>query len=336
MFAPINRFISWLGPSRAWAIFGLLASTGLVSLMLNAAQPRPAWATLAQSISFLIFFFGAVIIVLSRFNGGERRQMILLIGPAATALGLGFLFPQVAGGAIVVAGGWLVIAPIAFRSRVRREYQMAIKLMRKNDYDAALAVMNDLIKAEPNEADHYRFRAELQRLLGRVKRAIADYEKVAEIRPGDGVGFNGLAEVHLQAGDLKKALHYGQQALAKAPNQWTTLYNLAMIEDRLGLWAEARTHSQSALGKKISVSRHRLLAKLWLLRAAINLEAEAEALSAWQSLGKEKAGLREWQKIFAEDQSGVLKEVLDADVAMAEKLLAADQNLETLITLLKR
>lgn len=331
-YRAIGRFIYWLGPARAWGLFGLLAITGLTSLVLNAVEPRTQAVTLIQSGMAVAFLIGAVIIVVTRFTGQERRQIALLIGPAVGALAIGLLFPQLFPAAAVIAAGWLIIAPITARSRVRREYQAAIKAMRRGAYDEALSVMTDLIKAEPKQADHYRFRAEVYRLAGKPKRAKADFEKVVALTPESGVGYNALAELYLQLGEYNTALEYGKQALEREKAHWVAAYNLGMIEDRLGKWAEAAEHLKRALDAGIADSRHRLLAHLWIARAQFALGRQDEAQTALEAMKREKRGLREWKVIFASEQAEVLREVLLADVDLAEKLVAGEVKLDALAT----
>jgi Tfp pilus assembly protein PilF len=326
----IQRFIYWLGPARAWTLFALLAFTGLVSLILNAVQPRTQTITLVQSLLAIAFLIGAVVVVVTRFTGQERTQIGLLIGPAAGALAIGVLFPQIFPAAAAIGAGWLVIAPITARSRIRREYQAAIKAMRKNDYNTAIKVMNDLIKAEPKQADHYRFRAEVYRLAGKPKRAKTDFEKVVSLTPESGVGYNALAELHLQTGEYDEALNFGQKALELEPRHWVAAYNLGMIEDRMGRWADAIEHLRRALDAGMSDSRHRLLAYLWIARAQVALGKIDEAQTALEGMKREKRGMREWKTIFESDQADVLRDVLLADVELAEKLVEDMVDLDAL------
>jgi len=343
----ILRFVTWLGPARARALFTLLALTGLGSLVLNAvgtptpaAPPnppvmvRPDWVAPVQTGLALAFLIGAVIILISRFTGIERRQFAILLGPAVGALSIGILFPVVFLPALVAAAAWLIIAPLTSRSRIRREYQDAIKAMRSQNYEAAVEVMNRLIKEEPKQADHYRFRAEIYRLSGQVKRARADYEKVVALTPESGVGYNGLAEVYLQAGEYDHALDYGRQALQLEPNQWVPAYNLGMIEDRMGLWANAIEHLRLSLSSGIPDSRHRLLAHLWIARAEVGQGRMDGAKKALAAMRKERTGLNEWKTIFEAKEAAVLRDVLSADVQTAARLIESEGSESELKTLL--
>lgn len=320
-----GRFIAWLGVGRARFIFGLLAITGLLSLMLNAIEPPEAWIPTAQTALAALFLVGAAAAVITRFDGLERRQILILIAPALGALILGLFVPQWFAALAVIAVGWIAVALIAGRAGVRREYQRAIKHMRKGQYEPAIAILSDLIKAEPQQAEHRRFRADLYRLAGNLRKAKADYEKVAALMPQSGVGYNGLAEVYLQEGNYERAFEYGLKAHALEPNHWVTAYNLGMIADRMGKWTEAIAYLKRALAAKMPDSRHRLLSYLWLLRAYSFTGEEAGAREALAALRSEKRGLREWQIIFESEQAAILRRVLGEDVALAQELAECDQ-----------
>ncbi len=216
------------------------------------------------------------------------------------------------------------------RGRVRREYQVAIRHMRKGEYDQAIDQMSDLIKAEPDDVEHRRFRAELYRLTGKIKRARTDYEKVIELMPDSGVGYNGLAEVYLQDREFETALGYARQALEREPDDWIAPYNLGMIEDRLKQWPDAITHLQRALKVGVPDSRHRLLIRLWMARAYYRQGNTAEAEMELQTMKRERTGLQEWRTIFESDEAAVLRGVLLDDVQLAERLAEGDATLDAL------
>ena len=317
----IQKTITWLGPGRAQAFFLLLAITGLISLILNAITPTQYWVRPVQSFMVIAFLIGAAFIVLSRFPAQDRRQLRIAVTPAILAVSLGVLFPTYMPLFAPAGIGWLFIALILIRGRVRQEYQQAIKHMRNNEYDEAIKVMSDLIKKEPENADHRRFRAELFRLSGKLKRARSDYEKVIELTPDSGVGYNGLAEVYLQDSEFETALGYARQALDHEPDHWVAPYNLGMIEDRLNMADGALTHLQQALKIGIPDSRHRLLTHLWLARAYYREGKTPEVAAEVQQMKRENAGLQEWQTIFESEAAAVLRNVLEEDVRLAGQLV---------------
>jgi tetratricopeptide (TPR) repeat protein len=312
--------------------FLLLAFTGLASLILNAVGQGNSWVRLIQSVLLIVFLVGAAFIVISRFPPDERKQLRLALTPSLLAVALGLLFPQYLLFFALAGIGWLFIALMIVRGRVRQEYQTAIKHMRNNEFDDAIKVISDLIKRESENADHRRFRAELFRLSGKVKRARADYEKVIELSPDSGVGYNGLAEVYLQDGEFEPALGYAQKALEREPDHWVAPYNLGMIEDRLNMSKEAVEHLQQALKVGVPDSRHRLLTHLWMARAYQREGKDADVTSEIDQMKKEKSGLEEWQTIFENEAAAVLRTVLESDVQLAKRLVNGEAAADVLAT----
>ena len=316
----IRRFIDWLGPQRAQALFLVIGVTGALSLILQAVGTETPWVIPVQNVLLVIALVGLVGIPVSRFGPLERRTLIIAIGPLIAAVPLGMLMPEFFLWFLGAGIGWAIVSWVMFRRNIRREYQQAIKHLRRSEYDEAIQIMNGLIHAEPVQSAHHRFRADLYRLKGDIPRAIKDYKRIVALEPDSGVGYNGLAEVYLQQGDYDQALTYAHQAYAAEPDQWVMPYNLGMIEDRLSLSAEAAQHLEEALRAGRPDTRHQVLIRLWLARAYARLDRLPEAEAACEELRHLKGGLREWEAIFASEQSAALRAVLADDLALARQI----------------
>ena len=111
---------------------------------------------------------GAAYLIMSRLPAEERKRWLGIIIPAVLAMLLGWIvFPQIAGLFVGAAAGWIVAGIFLFNSfGAPQNYKRAIKAMRKQEYDVAVEAMTELIKEEPDQPEHYRFRAELFRLVG--------------------------------------------------------------------------------------------------------------------------------------------------------------------------
>ena len=316
-----DRFTLFLGPARLRSLFVVIAGTGLLSLVLNAFDGE--WVTPAQSLLLLLALVGAAIIIFGRLDAEERGHWLGILAPSFGALLLAVtVLPQFALPLVGAAVGWVVAGMFFFRSRGPMEYQQAVKHLRKSEYAEAVKAMDILIKQEPRKPDHYRFRAELLRLWGKLDKAKKDYQRMTELDPNSAVGFNGLAEVYLQAGQFDEAREAGQRAAALAPGEWVALYNLGMIEDRLERSQEAVEHLQKALALKVPDARHRLLIYLYLARANARLGNREAAHEAAAHIRKLNHALEEWQKILASEQAESLRSVLGDDVAAAGELVA--------------
>jgi tetratricopeptide (TPR) repeat protein len=317
----IKRLTLFLGPARMQALFFLLAGTGLASLILNAFVKDNDSIRAIQSLLVLVFAVGGIIIVGGKFEPEERGRLGAIILPAigAVILGLlvlpGYLLPLMG-----AAAGWVIAGVFLFRPKTRMEYQAAVKHLRKNEYAEAVKVMDGVIKDEPGNVQHYRFRAELLRLWGKLDRARRDYQQMAKLEPESAIGYNGLAEVYLQEGDFPAALDAANKAYSLAPDEWVAAYNLGMIEDRLLQSDRVIEHLRKALDLNVPDARHRLLIHLYLARAYSRKGDIPAAQAEIQAMKKQGNGLKEWEMILDSDQAATLREVLGADVETARKV----------------
>jgi tetratricopeptide (TPR) repeat protein len=323
-------FAYFLGAARLRALFIVIAGTGFLSLMLNAVKGQE-WVIPVQSALFLIAVVGAAVIIVGKLEREDRQRWIALLVPAVGAIILAvFFLPHLALVLVGGAVGWIVAGLIVFRGRSPIEYQKAIRHLRRSEYEQAVKIMDGVIKDEPNQPNHYRFRAELLRLWGKLDRARRDYVKMTELDPQSAVAFNGLAEVDLQAGRFDEALDAANAAAALAPDEWVALYNLGMIEDRLARSNDAVTHLARALELGVRDARHRLLIHLYLARAHARLGDTASAQAAVIALRKDKGGLNEWSTILVSDQAETLRAVIGADVETAGQLIAGKLDVSAL------
>ncbi|MFW5771769.1 MAG: tetratricopeptide repeat protein [Phototrophicaceae bacterium] len=321
----------FLGPGRLRALFFLLAATGLANLVLNGFASEADWVRPAQSALVIVWLVGSLLIVGSAMPPFERGRWASILAPALGAVLLGvFLLPDRLTLMLGLAVGWVVAGALIFKPRGPMEYQQAVRHMRKNRYKEAVEVMNKLVKAEPKNPNHLRFRAELLRLWGQTGQARRDYKKMIEIAPESAVAYNGLAEVELQVGNYTEARRAALKAYELAPDEWVAVYNLGMIEDRLGESAAAVEHLNQALAAKVPDARHRLLIYLYLARAYArqgDLEAAQRAASGVKKHG---GGLNEWQVILQSNQAQTLRDVLADDIETARALAYDEISVEAL------
>jgi predicted Zn-dependent protease/predicted membrane protein len=318
----IEHLNAFLGPARIRALILLLALTGLFSLILRAFDSPEADTSAAQSVTLIVFLVGAVLIVGSALDREGRIRWLSILAPALGAIVLGLtVLPQFMLALSGAAVGWIIAGAIIFRPRVPREFQQAVKHLRKGEYSDAVESMNAAIKDDPDNEDYYRFRAEVFRLWGKLDRARKDYEKMIELAPDEPVAWNGLAEVHLQSGRYAEAQQAGLRAYELAPNEWVAAYNLGMIEDRLNQPQNVIEHLQVALKQRVPDARHRLLIHLYLARAYHRTGDQDAAKAEIEALRREHAGLEEWQKLLVHEQAAALRAVLADDVQLAQDLV---------------
>lgn len=321
-----TQFQVFLGPERLRVLAALFIITGVLSAILGLVQAE--WVIAAQTALLLIFLIGTAVIIIGRMEGDARYRWGATFAPAILAIAIGLLIvPQYLPVAIGAAAGWIIAGVFIFgRSRAPMQYKDAVKAMRKQDYASAVKSMTEIIKLEPKEPNHYRFRAELFRLWGKLDKAEDDYTKITQLAMDSdqpemfAVGMNGIAEIEVQRGHYKDALPPAQKALEMAPNQWVAAYNLGMIQDRLKDSAGAIENLQKALAIKVPDVRHRLLVYLYLARAYSRQGDMAQAEAMVSELRRQRAGLEEWEVILKSDQAQVLRDVMAADIQTARQL----------------
>jgi len=324
----ISRFRLFLGPERFTQLLVLLGTTGIASIVFSFIGGEAS--TTAQTFLAAFFILGAVWIIAGRVDADTRNRWLAVVAPALGLVILGILFvPDQIALLLGAAFGWTLVGMVIFgRTQMPMQYRLAIKAMRKNNYDEAVEAMDDLIKIEADVPNHYRFRAELLRLWGKLGRARRDYERMAELAPDSAVAYNGLAEVDLQAGKFEPALVSAQKASELAPDEWVAHYNLGMIQDRLNQSEPALESLQNALKTDVPDSRHRLLIHFYRLRAHLRLQDADTAQAVFDEMDNEKGGLKEWKLIMEDEQAATLRAVLESDVKDIEALMNNDITLE--------
>jgi tetratricopeptide (TPR) repeat protein len=302
-------------------VVGLLVVAIVVSVILQVAFVGESWLITAQIAVVWVGVVGVVLVLDSRMSGEGRRRLWLVQGPGLALLGTGILIPDLA---LILGGaglGWIVAAQFVLRGQVRMEYQNAIRHLREGEYDEAAAIMDSLIAAEPDDPNHYRFRAELYRLAGRPALAMADYERVIELSPDTAQGYAGLSEVYAQQGAFEAAQRYALEAYERQPRQWLNVYNLGLIADRLEDPAQAVTYCEQVLSLGVPHSRYRLLTRLWLARNHYRQGQLDAARQQVELMRKQAPGLKDWQIILASEHAAPLRGLLEPDIALAQDLI---------------
>ncbi|MCB9452073.1 MAG: tetratricopeptide repeat protein [Anaerolineaceae bacterium] len=327
----IKRIQFFLGPTWSRIFVVWLALTGFISLVLNVIVNDYDWVRPVQSLLVVAFVVGAAAIFAWRMQPEERGRWAGILTPAIGAILLGiFIVPQ--WGLLLVGGalGWIATAIFLSRSRMPQEYREAVKHLRKNRYEEAVKIMDKVIKTQPANPNHYRFRAEILRVWGKLDRARRDYVKMTQIDPESALAFNGLAEVCLQARNYPAALEAAQQAHSLAPDDWVTYYNLGMIEDRLGESAQVVEHLEHALTLKIRDERHRALIHFYLARAYSRLGETKAAQKQFDLLKHQQNGLDEWDKLLKSEQADTLRAALGTDIETAQQVASGQLDLAAL------
>jgi tetratricopeptide (TPR) repeat protein len=322
----IDVLTNFLNSPRGRLIIGLFIATGLVSVILGFAGGEAAWVPVVQTVLLLVFLLGAAL----AFAPPEQRlRIVAMAAPAIGALVLGLtVLSQYFLVTVGAAAGWLVAGAFLFRQQDNPEVMQAIRHMRKGRYTEALASMDEAIKRDKDNPEHYRLRGMIFRLDERLDRAKRDYENMLKFAPEGNAGdalraeaYDGLAEVHLQAGRYKEADEAALKAHNLFPENWVPLYNLCMINDRLDRPQKTIEYGEKALELRIPDQRQRVLAYLYLARGYARLGDADNAGEQVENMSQLWKGLEGLQKLIEDEQSAPLADVIADDVETARQLM---------------
>jgi len=234
----LKYFSAFFATSKGRFSVLLLIATGIASIIVGVLGTGAAWVTPVQTLLALAFIAGALLIYAAP---EQRPRLVAIAAPAIGAIILGLtVLSQYFLVTVGAALGWIVAGTFLFRQQTPREVMQAIRFMRKGRHEEALEQIEIMIKRDKANPEHYRLRAMILRLDGNLGRARRDYDTMLNLAPegdaGDAIraeAYNGLAEVHLQAGRYEDADAAAQRAYQLYPDDWIPLYNLGLINDRL-------------------------------------------------------------------------------------------------------
>lgn len=96
--------------------------------------------------------------------------------------------------------------------------QHGIELMGQGQHPEAAATFSEVIARAPAFAEGWNKRATVYYLMGEYDRSLADCEEVIRRNPIHFGALSGFGLIYLEKGDLERAAHYFERALAVNPN----------------------------------------------------------------------------------------------------------------------
>ena len=86
-----------------------------------------------------------------------------------------------------------------------KEYYNAVKLIKSENFDNAITILQVLIKDNPNDADIHNYLGFSFRKIGELKKSSYHYEKALNINPKHLGALEYQGELYLALGDIEKA-----------------------------------------------------------------------------------------------------------------------------------
>jgi YaiO family outer membrane protein len=120
-------------------------------------------------------------------------------------------------------------------------------LVAANEFDKAAMLVDEWIKAYPQDLDARGWHARIQAWTRHWKEAEAEYRDLLRQTPEDVDLLSGLADLLTWQKRFKEALPLLERACSIAPDRTDCRLRLARVQDNLGLFREARSSYQSVL-----------------------------------------------------------------------------------------
>ena len=169
-----------------------------------------------------------------------RALFLLLVtlvaaGPARAAGDIDTCRKQDAEPAVRLAACETVIADdkITGKSKAGAFWVRGDALMKKRDYDGAIAAFNAALDADPQNAVYLNARGLAYGYKGDDEHALADYERCLKLRPNYASAYNNRGLIFMRKGDLDRAFEEFDSAVkfpASDTSRYIHLFNRARIQ----------------------------------------------------------------------------------------------------------
>ncbi len=130
----------------------------------------------------------------------------------------------------------------------------------------AIGQATEAVLHYPTDPRGYAQRAKIYQAIEKylpeaTKVALADWEKAASLSSNDPQYFKSASDLALKINDFQKALFCLEKASEVAPTEAQILFDLAQLENKLGLLTEAKKDYQRVLGLVVSREQKELIEK---------------------------------------------------------------------------
>lgn len=203
---------------RLWVC--VLASALLVS------APHAAQLTRAQALSAL-----AQPDATARLAGVDRLAEIGLMADANRVVErLGDTDPRVRNDAAIAV--WQIWGRSG-DPNIDKLFSRGIEQMQAAALVDALATFNEVVRRKPTFAEGWNKRATIYFLLGENEKSLKDCEEVFKRNPKHFGALSGAGQIHLQLGNLRRALGFFRRAVEVNPNLDGPAKMIPMLEQQL-------------------------------------------------------------------------------------------------------
>lgn len=121
------------------------------------------------------------------------------------------------------------------------ELRALLRVKSDEDYDGALADMNDAVRLQPKNTAFYINRAMVKYYVEDLRGAMADYDYVLTLDPGNIMAYYNRGLLRAQVGERNKAVEDFTKVLQREPHNYLAILNRAILYDNLGEYENAIT-----------------------------------------------------------------------------------------------
>jgi tetratricopeptide (TPR) repeat protein len=114
-----------------------------------------------------------------------------------------------------------------------RQMARATELMQSGQHAAAIKVLTEIVRKNPDFAEGWNRRATVYYLAGDYQKSIADCDQVLKRNPGHFGALSGLGQIHVQLENYEEALKWFRRALEVNPNMVGVEINIKQVEELL-------------------------------------------------------------------------------------------------------
>lgn len=117
--------------------------------------------------------------------------------------------------------------------KIDKLFSRGVEQMQESALDDALTTFDEIVRRKPAFAEGWNKRATIYFLLGENEKSLRDCDEVLTRNPKHFGALSGAGQIHLQLGNLRRALDFLRRAVEVNPNLDGPAQMIPLIEQRL-------------------------------------------------------------------------------------------------------
>lgn len=117
--------------------------------------------------------------------------------------------------------------------KIDKLFSRGVEQMQESALDDALTTFDEIVRRKPSFAEGWNKRATIYFLLGENEKSLRDCDEVLKRNPKHFGALSGAGQIHLQMGNMRRALDFLRRAVEVNPNLDGPAQMIPLIEQRL-------------------------------------------------------------------------------------------------------